>query len=298
MSDRDAGAPATESAVPSGQAVATPSSGQGTVQPPSSGQGQDVAPSPSEGQVASDPFWKITGDDGKEHVFQTPEELERHWRDGVMMQSRFTSKSQELAEQRKQFEAQQAEFQKNQSQMKKQMETIEQYRRMFRSRPEIRQALEQAAQNPRSADSSAVMSEVERLVEERLNPYEERISQFEEAENNRKQEALRQQVYGVMKNRYPDFKEDIVESSLQELSQLPEDDPQARSIKMAELLYLANRGRMSPGQRQRLEADGSGPPPPPPSGPRSTVTGSSPAKNLDEARRIAKEEDRRNRRRR
>lgn len=214
--------------------------------PDDAGQGGDEPPveTPEDGQGTPETFW--TSPEGTN--FASPDELAQAWKDGVLMRSDYTQKTQAHAKERKEFERQREDFQREydrfREEQKRKEDEFKQFDRLVRERPDVYNEMKKRLQSP--LDGNATAQLVEQMLEEKLGPELKELRQFKEQQETEKE---LEKVYGELGEKYPDFDKGIVDPVLNELSE-------GGFASLAELIYHANRGRsMSPAEVERRVAE-------------------------------------------
>lgn len=111
----------------------------------------------------------------------------------------------------------------------------------------IQKAFEEARRTPGSPD-------LDKILEDRLKPVQEKLSKYEEAEQRREQEALRRQVLEGLRGDYEDFDESAINGELNRLQSVGQ-DPVSQQKALYELLYYAMKGKQTPAQVERKFAE-------------------------------------------
>lgn len=111
----------------------------------------------------------------------------------------------------------------------------------------IQKAFEEARRTPGSPD-------LDKILEERLKPVQEKLSKYEEAEQQRQQEATRRQVLEALRGDYEDFDESMVAGEINRLQSIG-DDPIAQQRALYELVYHAMKGKQTPAQVEKKFAE-------------------------------------------
>lgn len=194
---------------------------------------------PGPGEQQPEPFFSFTDEKGKEVSFMSPDELKQKFADYGMLRSDYTRKTQELAEQRKQFEENRDKMFQTLKEKKAQFDKFD---RLMKERPELFRRLESEIQRP--ASPMDVIKQSQRYADEKLSPVDERIKALEDRIKRQDMEKERQEIFGEFKNRYSDFDEEAVQNMIGEI--VPGD---MRSL--VNMLYYASKGKMSPAQMER-----------------------------------------------
>jgi len=111
----------------------------------------------------------------------------------------------------------------------------------------IQKAFEEAQKSPGNPD-------LDRVLEERLKPVQEKLSKYEQAEQKREQEQLRQKVLSDLRGSYEDFDESSIAGEINRLQSIG-DDPVAQQKALYELIYHAMKGKQTPASVERKFAE-------------------------------------------
>lgn len=202
-------------------------------------------------------------------VFKNKGELADYLRHGTMWKSQFDAEKSKVSERAKYLEDQ---IKKYEAQQRAILESpAMKYHKFLQERPDVAERLK------KELAGSQPKPDIEKLLDQRLKPYDEKIKEYERIEAERKQEAARQAAIGRLKERYGDVDDSIFQQEMERLQNIPEQD---REYALLELLYHANRGRMSPAELERRAAQRSATrrPPSVTSTPATKDTGEDPGK--------------------
>lgn len=214
-----------------------PASSSGT---PGTPKGQSASPTQT---GAPSHFYSYKFDDGKEHAFSSKQELDAFFRSGVLRHSDYTKKTQELAEQRKSFDAERKRMQEQVDRLTSLQNKWEPVDKFLSSRPDLAKEIitKYKGVKPQTASGD----------EELRKQFEEFKKNIEEKDKKAAEEDRRKQVYAAMKERYEDFDEEGINKALAEMVEGAPGDEMATLI---ELIHFANKGRMTPAEIERKMA--------------------------------------------
>lgn len=223
-----------------GQVEETPAEvGQG-VEAPSEGQGEEVSP-----------FFEYEHDDGEVMRFQSPDELKSHFRDGLLRHSDYTRKTQELAEQRKQFEEERKRHEAERTASLTAYSTWSKIDERYKKDPVFRQALQNAMRQGRGGNQN-----LEAMLQQRISPMQKELEQFkkqrQEEERRRKEAEEEEKAFSLLEKSYEDFDRESIRKEVQRLQQLPPGDS---TRALYELLYHSMKGRVTPAQMEKQIAE-------------------------------------------
>lgn len=223
---------------------------------PDLGQGGDEGPVDSGqamqgGEQPQSSFLSYEHDDGEVMEWKSPDEVKKYLREGTLRHGDYTKKTQEVAQQRKQFEQERKQWEAERA---AHLQTVSQYMdwdKKLKSNPSLRQAIQQAMrQNQRQG------KDVDSLLEERLGPVQQKLQEFEkrqQEEAQRKQEQQEQErAFGLLEKSYEDFDRNAIQKAVDKLQQTPPGDSMRA---LYELVHLAEKGRVTPGQLEKQIAE-------------------------------------------
>ena len=215
-------------------APATPSPGI-----PVSSSGQATSPTSS----APSHFYDYKFEDGKEFKFTSKDELDSFFRGGVLRHDSFTKKTQELAEKRKSFEAEQKRLQDSFDRLSGLETKYKPIDEFLMKNPQVMQEIIQKYKGKTStpAQDESLRKELDELKKS-----------LEDKEKKVEQENKRKQIYSWMGERYQDFDGESIDKFLAEMLETPEGD---EMFSLVNLAYLANKGKMSPAQVESAMAN-------------------------------------------
>jgi hypothetical protein len=245
---------------------------------------EQAAEAPPDGGQA---FFSYTSDfDKKPYSFGSADELVKHLKtvdSDRMMRSDYTKKTQEIAEQRKQHEAERLRFDNDRAAhfkaVKEAEETIERARKygnFLKANPTLRQKFEEEL--GRGMGPENISDIVQKTIDEKLKPIEE------EREQERQRKAVEEERSAAIKNlkaRFEDFDEEKIAEDFKNLAE-------NNNIEyLLEILYHSGKGRIPKEEIEKQMADGMAKKKTAamiPAGPGGASTGGG-IKSFDEARR-------------
>ena len=203
----------------------------------------EAAPAPVEGQAT--PFHSYKGDDGKDTVFNTSDELNDYIRQGTLRHSDYTRKTQQIADSRKLLEQRMKDYEGKERAFNESAPEIMKMDKWLKANPEVQDRI---AQEMRGTTSNP---EFKKLLDEAITPLQEKLSKYDEAEAKRSDDAARNKAYDSIAARYTDFDRKQVDQTIQRLQEVP----QAMQLEsLIETLYFADKGRTTPGEIERRQA--------------------------------------------
>lgn len=259
----------------------------GSTDTPDVGQGESSAPE-DVGQAVEEPqpFFQYQHDDGEELIFHDPDELKRHFREGLLRHKDYTKKTQELSEQRKQFESERQQKEAEWSQYLQMKQQIDKYDQFLKQNPQIAQELRQRMAGKQGQGN--MPPQLQKEIEELKQWKEEREKRDQEMQSREQRRAAQEKAHEILSGQYPDYDRKAVESLVQQLEQTPPGDEERAYL---ELLHLAAKGRQRPAEleekvSQRLQKKQNSHSPMP-SGSSAPKGGKRSFKSLDEAAKAA-----------
>jgi uncharacterized membrane-anchored protein len=208
---------------------------------PEAGQGNEIIAPEITGQA--EPFYSARGVDGKDVVFNTRDELDKHMRDSFMMQSTFTKKSQAHAQSVKEWEAQKAKDQEELAAKKKELEAFD---NLYKTRPDIRGYIQKAIKGP--MDSKGQSTLVQESIKQALTPITERLDKFDNYIQSSQQTTAREKAIKELAEELPDFDKETVMGAM---SAIDPNDPKS----LMRLFHFASKGQLDPVEAKRREAE-------------------------------------------
>lgn len=199
-------------------------------------------------QPQQESFFELDFEDGEKVAFKSKDELAKWAKESALRQKDYTKKTQSVAEQRRQFEAQQSE---HKTRVEKELEAVKQlkekydrYEAAFKKRPQILQQLDRMVSQPASPDE--IFQRSQGYADEKYKTLESELESLK-AERQREQlERQRDDVYSRLGQRYPDFDKEQVNEVL---SQLEENNLEP----LLELAYKASRFNPEGAEAKVLE---------------------------------------------
>ena len=264
-----------------GQGGSAPPEGQGALDDAATQAVGDPSP---EGESSS--FFEWDAPDGSKVNFTKKDELAGYLRDGTLRHQDYTKKTQSLSEERKKFESEREQFMKEQQSGQQRDSTIQKMDAFLKSRPDVEQYILQQMRSPSAANLQELSK---KTVDESVSPLQKKLDELENWKKGQETAAQRQHAYEMLQKQYPDFDPEAVQSMIDQYTNLaPGDEMRA----MAELIYYAQKGKMSPAELEQQMAENlrkKGSVPSVTSGSRQ-VGGKATPKTLDEAAALAKQE--------
>lgn len=173
---------------------------------------------------------------GKKISLKDRDEALEYIRNGTLMQSDYTRKTQALAEERKKFEAERDQLME---QIKAEKAKYDQYRTFLNQNPHIYEQLEKLKNQPLGPQHQAQLAQ--KQVEERLSPVQKELEELRQWKQQQESERQREQLMSELEKELDGFDRKEVERIMQEFS--PKDP---RSV--LTLLHYAAKGRTPPSQ--------------------------------------------------
>lgn len=193
-------------------------------------------------EVQATPFYETQGPDGKPIQFKTRADLDKTWKDSVMLRSDYTRKTQEVAKQRMEYEKRLKDFEEQQKMFQKSKSQYDEWDKLLKSRPEIQRELMNRARSP--ASPNEVFERAQGLVDETKKAMEERIEKLEKALEQKNFQDELQQHHSALSKRFEDYDPDAVTQLLQEVSS-------GDTATLLEKLYYARKGQTPPEEAQK-----------------------------------------------
>lgn len=214
-------------------------SGQGS-EPQPNGSPADSGQGSQNPEEQPQPFFVHRDSKGKEVPFHSQEEL-RKWleKDGPMLRSDYTRKTQGLSQKEK-------EIQEKQQQIEQKSKEYQQFDTFLRNNPRVYQELKKRMSQPMSPNDAAQIAK--QYAEESVGDVKQQLDELNSWRKEQEQQRQRQEIMSRMKSKYEDFDESAIDSLMEEINP---DDPES----LYELLYHAKRGRDTPAQIERRMAE-------------------------------------------
>lgn len=154
-----------------------------------------------------------------------------------------------LQEQAKYYEKRKQEQDTRETTLNESYAKIAQMDRFLKENPHVAERIAKEMQgNSGSPD-------LDKLLAEKMKPYEEKLNKYEEAEKARIASERRQKALNRMKESYPDFDESLAIGELNRLQEVPEED---QEYALYELLHYAMAGKLTPAQVEQKIAQEAG----------------------------------------
>jgi len=202
---------------------------------------------------AAEPFFVYSrGDEPKE--FRTKEELEDYVHNGTLRFSDYTKKTQSLAEQRKEYEANKARYDAEYTEFLQKKQHHDKIDKWLKSLPpNVAKKLEGELESNRALNDPAYRKMQEEL-EEIKKAEEERKTEMEKSEKARKERERIERANGHLSKRYPDYNPKTVEEAIRRMQETP---PEEQLTALYEMMYHAQKGR---GSKAPIPHQGGSPP--------------------------------------
>jgi hypothetical protein len=120
----------------------------------------------------------------------------------------------------------------------------------MKGNPRVAQAIEQAFQQ--AMRSGGGSPDLDRILEEKLSPLQEKLSAYEKAEQQRQAQVKRQRAISRLKSQYEDADDKVLMAELNRLQEVPDDD---QEYALYELLYHALKGKTTPAAIEKKFAE-------------------------------------------
>lgn len=200
----------------------------------------------SETTQQSEPYFRYKWEDGRVDEYRTPAELERAYRSGYLRHQDYTKKTQEIAAERKKYEAEQEKIKeayKKVSDMESRLMPMDKF---LRERKDVADYIVQQMKGAKPQDSDENVEAIKREFQEFKSKYEERAKKEEE-------EQRRKAIFGMMKEKYQDFDEERIAEGINGLLETAPGDEMASLI---DTIYWATKGRTTPEEMQKRIVEG------------------------------------------
>jgi len=234
MSDQAAALAALDAASESGGSGAEVAAPQG-----------QAAPAPVQGQATESVFHEYEWEPGKKDVWKTKDELNDWLRQSGMRHSDYTRKTQQVADSRKMLDQKIQDYEAKERAFNQSYPKIMEMDKWLKDHSDV---ADRIAQEMKGTQGNP---DVERLLGERLKPFEEKLSEWEKDKARQAEDKAKADAYATVGKRYKDFDSSVVDAAIQRLQEVPE----AMQLEaMVELLHNAEKGRMTPGEVERKQA--------------------------------------------
>jgi len=200
--------------------------------------GQEEAIEPVEAGESVEPesFYSYEFEDGDKKAFKDTGELNEYMRSGTLRHSDYTRKTQEVAEQRKSYEAKQAKYDAEYTSFLTQRQEHDALEKQLKSLPpEVYSRLKQGIQNqPKQPQTDP-----------RLDKF---LKEQEGVKKEQQESAMRNKAFESLSHTYKDFDKESVMAMSDQLRELaPGDEMRA----FMELLHFAKIGKENPAETER-----------------------------------------------
>jgi hypothetical protein len=212
-------------------------------------QGQAAQAPAGAGQAAGDQgFYSFQFPDGKEKVeAKSKEDLDKYFREHYFRNKDYTTKTQTLAQFRKQVEQEREEMKKAKEDLERKAREYSDYDWMVKNRPDVYKQLQKFASAPPSPEVGfeRAQSYVDEQSEALKKELEDIRAQLAEQELQRQ----RGELMGRLRTEFPDYPEDsVVDEMLEELGS-------GELEKVLRTLYFAHKGKQNPLQAEKRLAE-------------------------------------------
>ena len=211
-----------------------------------------AAPAPVEGQVES--FHSHKWDDGKEDVWNTKEELDDWLRQSGMRHSDYTRKTTDVANLRKKLEQRTKDYEDKERNFNSAYSGIMDKDKFLRENPRVKERIMQEMEGLTGGNS-----DVKQLLEEGLKPIQEELAGYKQERARRASDEAKSSAYDAVGKRFTDFNRDAIDAAVTRLDETPEG---MRLESLVEMIYHAEKGRLTPGAIERKQAMSSNKPRP------------------------------------
>ena len=152
-----------------------------------------------------------------ESVFKTREDLDKAFKDSVMMRKDYTQKTQSLSQQWQQLDQRKQELADLQRKQEAEIAEYKLYRDTFNNRPDIKQKLSEYVKQVPSPD--VAVERAQGYTDDQLKAYEERIAKLEGDAQEREYQTQLDGIFNDLSGDFPDLDQDAVRKTLQGLGQ-------------------------------------------------------------------------------
>lgn len=189
----------------------------------------------------SEAFFEFEHPQTKEKLtFRNKGELADHLRHSSMRHEDYEKLSKTAQERAKHFEERVKSLQTKEESLNEAYSKISKMDKFLKENPQIAEEI-----STRMKSKPNQSPDLDRLLEERMKPIQEKISEYEKIEQQREADRRRQTAVSRLKERYPDADDKKITGYLQQLQQIPQQDSE---YALYELLYHALRGKETPAQ--------------------------------------------------
>lgn len=184
-------------------------------------------------EVSNEPFFQVDLGRGNVRQFRSKEELKEAMKElhgGSLRREDYTRKTQELAEQRKQFE--------------KERESIKKYNDFLKNNPHVRNKLDQYLKQGTTGD--VAVDKARAYADEVKSEIQKEMEELKSWKSERERQERQQKAIQALKQKYQNFSEDNVRKLM---SSFDANDP----VAIMELFHHAFQGQnMGPTQQARM----------------------------------------------
>lgn len=200
------------------------------------GQEEMVDSAMAEESPEPESFYSYEFDDGEKKAFKTPDELNEFVRGGTLRHKDYTQKTQEVAQQRKEYEAKQAKYDAEYTTFLQQRQEHDAIEKQLKALPpEVYARLKQGIQNqPKQPQTDP-----------RLDQF---LKEQEETKKQQQESAMRDKAFDSLSKTYKDFDREAIMAMSDQLRELPPGDEMRAFM---ELLHFAKKGRETPAEAER-----------------------------------------------
>ena len=192
------------------------------------------------------PFHTWKDRDGKDHVFKTPEELNDHISQGTLRHADYTQKTQGIAETRKLLDQQRKSYEDKERELRPVYTKHMDWDKRLKTDPQLYADLE--ARISRTGDPQADMKS---FFDGEIAPLKEELAGYKREREQRASDDVRAKAFEAVAGKYQDFDRGTIDAAIQRIEEVPAEMKQQALV---ELLYHAEKGRMTPGAIERKAA--------------------------------------------
>lgn len=182
-------------------------------------------------------------EDGKKFTFSRRAELADFLNNRV---GQSKSEIQRARERAKHFEQRMSELQTKEGSLNEAYAKISKMDKFLKDNPQIAQRIAQEMQGSKGRP------DLDRLLEERIKPINEKLSKYEKAEQEREASQRRQKTFEQLENNIEGFDRSQVLAEINRLQETPQDKAEAA---LYELVHYALQGKRTPADVERKFAE-------------------------------------------
>jgi hypothetical protein len=182
-------------------------------------------------------------EDGKKFTFSRRAELADFLKNRT---GQAKSELQRARERAQHFEKRSGELQTKEQSLNEAYSKISKMDKFLKENPKIAQRIAQEMQGSKGNP------ELDQLLEERLKPFNEKLSKYEKAEQERNAEQRREKTFKQLEGEVEGFDRSQVLAEINRLQELPEDRGEAA---LYELVHYALQGKRTPADVERKFAE-------------------------------------------